>query len=142
MTGVLVEELLADAQAESVRPLRRAIAGIAVREGVEREIISDVALCVEEALANVVRHAYPGRTGPVEVRVLRAPGELEVVVRDMGEGLDLHRADRLGIDLNFIAQLSRHASITSAPGGGAEVRMSFPVRRSARRAAALSTPAA
>jgi anti-sigma regulatory factor (Ser/Thr protein kinase) len=127
MAGVLVEELFADARAENVRPLRRAVARIAVREGADREVISDAALCVEEALANVVRHAYAGRPGPLEVRVLRAPGEFEVLVRDMGNGLDSRHAGTLGIGLTLISRLCRHASIAAAPGGGAEVRMSFPL---------------
>jgi len=126
MNGVLVEELFADAREENVRALRRAVARIAVGEGADREVISDVALCVDEALANVVRHAYAGRAGPMEVRVMREPDELEVVVRDMGKGLDPRRAGRFGIGLSLISQLSGHASITSALGGGAEVRISFP----------------
>jgi len=124
---VLVEEFFADARAENVRALRRAVARIAVYEGADREVISDVALCVDEALANVLRHAYAGRVGPIEVRVMREPDELEVVVRDMGEGVDPGRAGRLGIGLRLISQLSGHASIASAQGGGAELRMSFPV---------------
>lgn len=140
MKGVLVEELFADACVENVPPLRRAVARVAVREGADREVISDVALCVDEALANIVQHAYQGRAGPVEVRVMRAGDELEVAVRDMGNGLDAHDAGTLGLGLKLISQLSRHASINSAPGGGAEVRMSFPVGSAEVRRSDLDPP--
>ena len=68
MTAVLLEELFGHARIDSVRSLRRAVTRIAIREGADREVVSDVTLCVHEALANVVRHAYGDYPGPVEVR--------------------------------------------------------------------------
>jgi anti-sigma regulatory factor (Ser/Thr protein kinase) len=123
----MVEELFGDARVEYVRPLRRAVTRVAVQEGAERGVIGDVALCVQEALTNIVRHAYGGRTGPIEVRVMRAPQELEVIVRDMGTGVVAHTADEDGYGLEIMNRLTRRLSISPAPGGGTEVRMSFPL---------------
>jgi anti-sigma regulatory factor (Ser/Thr protein kinase) len=128
MTAELVEELFGHARAESVRPLRRAVARVAISEGADREVVRDLTLCVHEALVNVVRHAYEAsHPGPFEVRVVRAPQELVVVVRDMGRGLFAHRAGDFGYGLRLMSRLSRRFSMAASPGGGTEVRMSFPL---------------
>ena len=127
MTAVLLEELFGHARIDSVRSLRRAVARIAIREGADREVVSDVTLCVHEALANVVRHAYGDYPGPVEVRVVRTPNELIVVVRDMGKGLLAQGAGTFGYGLKFIDRLARRSSLAASRGGGTEVRMSFPL---------------
>jgi serine/threonine-protein kinase RsbW len=125
MTAVLLEEFFGHARMESVRPLRRAVVRVAIREGADREVVSDVAFCVHEALTNVVRHAYEDHPGPIEVRVVRAPNELIVVVRDMGRGLLAHGAGTFGYGLKIIDGLARRFSMAASRGGGTEVRMSF-----------------
>lgn len=127
MTAVLLEELFGHARIDSVRSLRRAVARVAVREGADREVVSDVALCVHEALTNVVRHAYEDYAGPIEVRVVRAQDELIVVVRDMGRGLLAQGAGTFGYGLKIIDRLARRFSMAASRGGGTEVRMSFPL---------------
>lgn len=132
MTAVLLEELFGHARMDSIRPLRRAVARVAIREGADREVVNDVALCVHEALTNVVRHAYEDRPGPVEVRVVRGSSELIVVVRDMGRGLIARGAGTFGYGLKIIDRLARRLSIAASPGGGTEVRMSFPLGKRRR----------
>jgi serine/threonine-protein kinase RsbW len=127
MTAVLLEELFGHARIDSVRSLRRAVARVAIREGADREVVSDVALCVHEALTNVVRHAYEDYAGPIEVRVVRTPNELIVVVRDMGRGVLAHGAGTFGYGLKIIDRLARRSSMAASRGGGTEVRMTFPL---------------
>ena len=132
MTAVLVEELFGHARIDSVRSLRRAVARVAIREGADREVVNDVALCVHEALTNVVRHAYGDDDGPIEVRVVRTPNELIVVVRDMGRGVLAPGAGTFGYGLKFIDRLARRSSMAASRGGGTEVRMSFPLSQRPR----------
>lgn len=51
------------------------------------DVLHDLDIILTEACANVCRHAYEGRPGPLEVRLAVAPGawiELEIV--DWGKG--------------------------------------------------------
>ena len=132
MTAVRVEELFGHARIDSVRSLRRAVARVAIREGADREVVNDVALCDNEALTNEVRHAYGDDDGPIEVRVVRTPNELIVVVRDMGRGVLAHGAGTFGYGLKFIDRLARRSSMAASRGGGTEVRMSFPLSQRPR----------
>ena len=142
MTAELVEELFGHARMDSVRSVRRAVARVAIEEGADREVVSDVALCVHEALTNVVRHAYDDRPGgPFEVRVVRASNELIVVVRDMGKGVLGRRTGEFGYGLRIMDRLARRFSMAASRGGGTEVRMSFPLSET-HRIARGRTPAA
>jgi hypothetical protein len=76
-----------------------------------------------------VLHAYAGGEGPLEVEVLLADRELEVLVRDHGVGLarsDARMDAEPGIGLPVIEALSDSVEFGEAGGGaGTEVRMSF-----------------
>ena len=49
----------------------------------EREIY-DLRLAVDEACSNVIRHAYQGQGGRIEVRIHPVERGIEVVIRDWG----------------------------------------------------------
>jgi serine/threonine-protein kinase RsbW len=58
-----------------------------------------IALAVDEALANVIKHAYKGQPdGPVTVSCEADTGFLEVIVRHQGERFDPERAAPLPPD--------------------------------------------
>jgi serine/threonine-protein kinase RsbW len=64
-------------------------------EGEQRQI----ALAVDEALANVIKHAYKGRPdGTVSVTCEAESGALEVILRHRGERFDPAGADQLAPD--------------------------------------------
>jgi signal transduction histidine kinase len=91
---------------------------------------------VREALSNVAAHAGTGEAW-VSVSLVapdghaQAPGGLQVTVRDTGTGFDLAGVDptRLGLRRSIterMADCGGHASVWSAPGRGAVVRLSWP----------------
>ena len=87
-----------------------------------------IALCVTEAITNVVLHAYrnDARPGRVEIEAELAGAWLCVRVRDHGHGLK-PRLDSpgLGLGLPLIAQISTRSEIVSSERGGTEIVMRF-----------------
>lgn len=69
---------------------RRAVEALAARCGFTRTAVEEIGLCVNEALANVMRHAYRGHVGrPILVEAQFDPadgGALRVELRDWGGG--------------------------------------------------------
>jgi anti-sigma regulatory factor (Ser/Thr protein kinase) len=117
----------------SVREARQAVAEIAAQTGGSTRTIEDVRLCVSEAVANVVRHAYGSEEGALTLSAELATGELTVVVRDEGVGMSgFQREGDLGHGLRIIDELTVRCAITSAPVMGTEVRMVFALDASGR----------
>jgi serine/threonine-protein kinase RsbW len=57
--------------------------GLSKREGY------DVRLAVDEACSNVIRHAYSGQGGPIEITVNAVNGGIQVLIRDWGKAFDV-----------------------------------------------------
>ena len=67
---------------------RQALAGYLEEIVPEPEDLHDVILALDEACANVVRHAFPGQSnGTYELRAEVGPDEIRVTVEDHGVGL-------------------------------------------------------
>ncbi|SDD78957.1 ATP-binding protein [Auraticoccus monumenti] len=78
-----------------------------------------------EAMVNAAKHSGADR---IDVFAEAAEDLVEVFVRDRGRGFDLDEVaeDRMGVRGSIIDRMRRHggtATITSAPGGGTEVRL-------------------
>jgi sigma-B regulation protein RsbU (phosphoserine phosphatase) len=85
-------ELEVPARAESLKPLRDAIEGALERAGVAPEARQRLKLVVDEAAANVIRHAYGGRgEGEMEVTVAITRGWLRIGLRDRAPPVDPSR---------------------------------------------------
>jgi serine/threonine-protein kinase RsbW len=70
-----------------IAPVRLAVEKFAAAAGLSDKGVGEVGLCLNEALANVMRHAYEGVTGkPISVTVENKNGELVVSIRDWGNG--------------------------------------------------------
>lgn len=127
-------ELTLPAIPSSVRTVRNQVAEIAFGLGAGERIIDDIRLCVNEAVANVVLHAYGREQGSVGVSVDDEDDELIVLVRDDGIGLaGFSREHPRGHGLRIIEELTKRCTISSAPNGGTEVRMEFTLDRVAAR---------
>lgn len=114
----------------SVRTVRNEIAEIALGLGAGARVVEDVRLCVNEAVANVVCHAYGTEQGSLSVSVDDEDDALIVVVRDDGIGLaGFGRDHGRGHGLRIIHELTERWSIASAPSGGTELRMEFTLDR-------------
>jgi len=82
-----------------------------------------------EALVNAVTHGKP----PISVYLEVTDGEIQLFVRDRGEGFDLNAVspDRLGVRNSIIARMQRRggkAEIISRLGWGTEIRLTQPRR--------------
>lgn len=56
--------------------------------GLDERLTYDLMLAVDEACVNVIRHAYDGRGGDVEVTIEMAEDGVKAVIRDWGEAFD------------------------------------------------------
>jgi anti-sigma regulatory factor (Ser/Thr protein kinase) len=73
----------------TLAPTRIAIEALAKEIGFDEKTVWNIGLCVNEAMANITRHAYGGRTdGRVEVTARRKNDGIEIVLRDWGNGQD------------------------------------------------------
>ena len=114
-------------------PVRRACEAFCRTHGLDDPAVADVGLCVNEAMANVTRHAYGGATDrpivvtaePLEPAGGRAPG-VRVTVRDWGNGvnplaLPPKQRDPMqpgGLGLVCLRQLLDDARFEPQPDGG------------------------
>ncbi len=120
---------------ENVLLVRQTLGGLAETIALDAIELNDISTAVSEACNNVVLHAYRGGEGPLEVEILAAPAEIEVVVRDHGIGIQPRLEPRAedapgGIGLPVIRALSADAEFLDTDGGGTEVRMRFHPQRS------------
>jgi anti-sigma regulatory factor (Ser/Thr protein kinase) len=73
----------------NVSTVRKSIEQFCQTAGLDAPACEEVGLVVNEALANVVRHAYAGAEDrPVEVSVQRKDGGVQIDIRDWGNGMD------------------------------------------------------
>jgi serine/threonine-protein kinase RsbW len=123
-------EIRLPAKAENVAVVRHAIAGMAEELGMDETGLADLKTVVTEACMNVVVHAYPNGSGPLEVEVDPDHEGLTVTVRDSGSGIspqaDSERAS-LKLGLSLIAALSSSFSISGGLRRGTEVTMRVPL---------------
>jgi serine/threonine-protein kinase RsbW len=73
----------------SLASTRRAIEMFAAQCGFDETARGEIGLVVNEALANVIRHAYRGATDqPIEVSAQRTDEGISLTVRDWGLGVN------------------------------------------------------
>jgi anti-sigma regulatory factor (Ser/Thr protein kinase) len=90
---------------------------------------ADVKLAVNEAIANVIDHAYRDLPpGDFELEIYCENGRLCAIIRDEGSGPVPHpEAGGAGLGLKLIEGLTESHTIVARPDGGTEVRMLFPL---------------
>jgi serine/threonine-protein kinase RsbW len=72
-----------------IAEVRKGVEQMAVASGLDEQAVAEVGLCVNEALANVIRHAYKGATDrPILVRAYCQDRMLVVTIRDWGNGVN------------------------------------------------------
>jgi signal transduction histidine kinase len=126
----------ADQQLTLAAALRSAAAEVEDTHGVPVEVVTvgdapvteqlrPLVAAAREAVVNAAKHSGAGR---VDVYVEVAGRQVELFVRDRGQGFDEAAvpADRLGIRNSIVDRMERHggsATVRSAPGEGTEVRL-------------------
>ena len=93
--------------------------------------LDSIAVCVSEAMTNVVIHAYRDMDSPgdIDLKAELDGDSLTVRVADEGHGLE-PRLDSpgLGLGLPLISQFSAASEISSPEDGGTEIVMRFDLR--------------
>jgi serine/threonine-protein kinase RsbW len=120
------------ADAKLLPRTRWALLGYLQELGAGEETTSDVVLALDEACANVVRHAFPEGDGSFRLSADLTDDEVEVVVEDDGVGFNPFEVTALGCNpeaisgrgLRIIRQLMTSVEVESPmPEGGTRLRM-------------------
>jgi anti-sigma regulatory factor (Ser/Thr protein kinase) len=131
---VTAETWTLPARLEAPSVARRLARGFAAEHDADEDTVAAVALCVSEAVANVVVHAYrdADQPGDVEIEAHKPNGYLCVYVRDRGQGMT-PRLDSpgLGLGLPVIAQSATALEVRRSPTGGTELAMRFDLTEAA-----------
>jgi serine/threonine-protein kinase RsbW len=73
----------------NIARVRREVEELAAAVGLDAQGVAETGLCVNEAMANVIRHAYEGaKDRPIVVRADCQDGCLVVTIRDWGNGVN------------------------------------------------------
>ena len=127
---MLVERWAFRASPQAAMDARRATRQLVERTGADTAALPSIVLCVTEAVANVVTHAYRNEREPgqVELEASRPTGTLCVSVRDRGCGM-APRDDSpgAGLGLGLISSLATRVSILPVAPRGTELVMRFDV---------------
>ena len=85
-------ELKVTSHPADLAPVRKAIESFAASHGFAEQPVAEIGLVVNEAIANIIRHAYRGRSDrPVHVVAAvddRDGGTIVITLRDWGNGID------------------------------------------------------
>jgi anti-sigma regulatory factor (Ser/Thr protein kinase) len=129
----LLLQLELPADARFLPKTRRAVAGYLEDLGAEPELSAEVVLALDEACANVIRHAFPnGTEGTIRLRAEFADDAVIVQVEDDGVGFDPFEVplretsvdDVSGRGLRMIRQLMSSVHLESPTRtGGTRLRM-------------------
>jgi serine/threonine-protein kinase RsbW len=114
------------ARAENVAVVRHVLGALAEALDLPSAVTEDMRLAVTEACTNVVRHAYAGGDGTIDVVVRPKGGELELIVEDSGRGIG-PSPDTAGpgLGLPLIAALADTLEIEHTASAGSRLVMSF-----------------
>lgn len=117
---------------ENIMLVRQAIDGAARELGASTDVIDDLKLAVTEACSNVVKYAYRGSPGQLEVSLDPAEDGFSVFIQDGGAWLDRDPADGEagGLGIPLMEAVTRDFDLGSN-GHGTTVRLEFALNRPA-----------
>jgi len=104
--GVRAVSLRIDSRLELVELVTASVRAMCVTAGLPERAGAQVALAVDEALNNVIRHAYRGEAGhPVDVAFTLEPGRFTVEIGDDGGAMPSGGSSTLDFDPDDLAGL-------------------------------------
>lgn len=77
-----------NASSEALSPFRQELRQILNQTGWDKKPAGEILLAVDEALTNVIRHAYEGKPGKMTVSVTATDSGIEIVIEDEGKKFD------------------------------------------------------
>jgi serine/threonine-protein kinase RsbW len=115
---------------ENVMLIRQALDGAAQELGASTDVIDDLKLAVTEACSNVVKYAYRGSAGELEVSLDPVEEGFTVFVEDNGSWLERTAGDgdAGGLGIPLMEAVTRDFEIDSN-GQGTTVRLEFALNR-------------
>jgi anti-sigma regulatory factor (Ser/Thr protein kinase) len=129
-------ELRTTSDTANVSAIRSAVKRAAAKMGFCDDDVSAIALAVDEAVANVIRHGYNGRGGqPIEVslKTLHGSGKqgLQILIADRGcqvepssiTGRDLNDIRPGGLGTHIMRAVMDEVAYEQRDGGGMRVRL-------------------
>ncbi len=114
---------------------RVAVAAFLTQLNPTLEEVSDVKTAVSEAVTNAIIHGYEKQKGTVYLECALEPGQIELWVRDTGQGIDdIKRAmeplyttkpelERSGMGFAFMEAFMDELQVESEPGKGTVIHM-------------------
>ncbi|HZP13324.1 MAG TPA: ATP-binding protein, partial [Nevskiaceae bacterium] len=148
--GLLVSQTI-QAKASQLRIVRRLVEAAARQGGGTQEFCADLALAVDEACQNIIRHAYGGECeATIQLRVRRKPTCVEVELVDFAPAVDQdkckgRRLDDLrpgGLGVHFMHALTDRVRFLRPPAGAGNrlvLSKNLPDRRARRRTEELGS---
>ena len=76
------------ASSEVLSPFRKELRQILSQTGWEKKTTEEILLAVDEALTNIIRHAYQGKPGKMTIIVSAADDKIEILLEDKGKKFD------------------------------------------------------
>lgn len=129
-------ELKIESDPQALRSVRERTSAIAKAIGFDEEATGGIVLAVDEALANVIRHAYRGEPGhPIDISAAATEKDgrsgIEIIIRDYGppvdlksiQGRDLREIRPGGLGMHIILSVMESAEYSKAEGGGTTLKM-------------------
>ncbi len=134
-------------KAEYVRTIRRAIADFAETFNINKIAIQDIEIAASEAVANVIKHAYPQHDtiSVVHVRCTKQDDTITLEVEDKGCGFNpppdnvipnLNHDQDGGLGIILIKTLMDRVCFTSKMDEGTHIKMTKKARKEVAQAAA------
>jgi anti-sigma regulatory factor (Ser/Thr protein kinase) len=112
--------------------VRQAVERLCADNGVSKQACDDIGLCVNEALANVIRHAYGGATDkPIEIFAQTSEDQVRIGIRDWGNGavpaeMPMHKPDPMtpgGLGMICLGRMMDQVTFSPQPDGGILLEM-------------------
>ncbi len=142
MAGIPNVRLSLSSRPENVLLVRQALRGLADMVALDAIELNDISTALSEACNNVVAHAYPGGTGPMDVEMKGSEDGLELLIRDRGCGLKPHASEPSeigGIGIPVMLALADSVEFAGVDGEGTDVRMRFATPKAALLAGEASS---
>lgn len=120
-----------NASSEVLSPFRKELRQILSHAGWEKKTTEEILLAVDEALTNIIRHAYQGGPGKIMVSLKMTDEKVEIVLEDRGKKFDptqvlppeLPRQKPGGLGVHFIRTIMDEMIYDDQDSGGNRLRL-------------------
>lgn len=137
MAGYVHKELVAPNDTKHLARIREVVADAAKQSAFDERDCSKIVLAVDEAVSNIMEHAYEGQEEPGDIRITidADPTRFEVVITDSGHEFDpstievpdmadhVQKGRKKGLGIFLMRQIMDEVKYTFVQGLRNELRM-------------------